>query len=617
MSNRNIKLVLPAFLYSLLLFSNILYAMDPPTVDAQESSQDESDSHKNLDPICQLLQENEFLHPSEALLVRDIIDSPEYKKIVGGLGYNLHKNKHIVPNVIFIGYHLPGGMEELLVVLVGVARIKELMPTIEKVIAHFVPENFPDGKRSELADKLLYFLDRLCSEHPKSEMPREKSLLKDYGPIAIAENITMKGQALLHEVTEDAMSRWMKGERKDNAVSNFNKFSDDIKHFFMLEFLQKQDESERIHFMDVLFEIIQNFFILNNIDAASVTIMAFRNITRLAGIPTKHLEEVNGFYKNKIMQPNPICLNFFPRFSVITNKYDVAYGLIKENSPYAFSELCTASRQLSDTKKRCAYSFELDPNFDYFFDAIDVTESAVENLYGCIFTSNNDRTISGKEYVKWSTADMVSFFKSHDRMDLLRGLLQLRIIDGATLYQKLSGDNDESKNLYSLLKPLLVSLLKGELGSMKEGQIDTNKNTPPTSPTKMKKSPSKGYSKARISSNRSTSPNSPLPTTDVPARAAPTRKKSSVSLKRLSHTSSSGSGSSSVSRRSESSEADTKSGSPEKRDSQEGLMKITKEPAPVKFGSVVRKLSYSNLATLEQVELELPMKLKPKTSQDP
>lgn len=584
MSYRDIILVLPTFLYSLLLFSNNVYAMDsdPPPTDLQESqaasdfdenppptdlpkSQAASDFDENPSHASGLFLKNEILRSPGAEFLLDICKSEGHRFLRNQLGRDLFIYNNIAAHVGSIGYFLPGGMEELLIVLVHLSQFKPLIPNIEKIIVQFAPEKFPNGKRSEIADKMLDYLDDVCREQRISDKPRQKICVPNYSGPEVVYNITMKQKFLFDQVDDPKMKAWLEDNKCNNAVSGYIKFTDNVRSLFMFEFLQVEDEIQRTNFMKNLFEIIQLFIDLNNYDGAISALTAYQNIKRLAPTTkTENSEKIGGFFI-KVLQHNPECLSCLPKFGEITRQYTQAYELYKKHSATALLELCQATSQLHEAKKKCTYSLKVQREFVDFLGAIDFDENAINHLYECVFAENQKFSLSEKGYSEWSTADLVHFFKSHGRLDLFRQLLPLKIIDGATLHEILSGNNDETKNLSSLLKPLLQQLYAGEIGFIKDKQIDNNKKNLTESPTKKNSPMSRNSLRSlpRVSAKKEKPPtNEKSPTNEAPPSVP---KRNNNSLRKMRNKSLSSSGSSGMLSESDKSEG------PKRKDLQGGF----------------------------------------------
>jgi len=206
MSYSDIKLVLPTFLYSLLLFSNDLYAMDPPP------DFDENPNHES-----ELFIENEILKSPDAESLRDLWNSLEYKYIEGELAKSLYKHINFAAHIVSIGNFLPGGMEGLLVVLVHLTRFNRLKPIIGKVMHQFTPDKFPNRKRSEIGKKLLSYLEDVCHMQRMSDK-YQQICLSNYSAHEIVCNITMKMQDLLLKVSDQDVRDWL----EDNNYKIFS-----------------------------------------------------------------------------------------------------------------------------------------------------------------------------------------------------------------------------------------------------------------------------------------------------------------------------------------------------------------------------------------------------------
>jgi len=339
---------------------------------------------------------------------------------------------------------------------------------------------------------------------------------------------------------------------------------------------------------------------------------AFQKVKLYAPTTTiENLKKIEEGLFLKIVHTNPECLSRLPNFGDIINKYTIAYDLYKKRSPNAILDLCQATCQLKEAKEKCTYSLRIQRDFMKFLDTIDFNKDVIVSLYESVFTNN--QKFSENIYSEWSTADLVIFFKSYGRMDLLRQLLASKITDGATLHELLSGNSAETKNLVSLLEPLLHQLLEGQIGSIKEAQIDNKKNIPTESPTN-NRSTSRSNLKPRVSSKRTKLPNLPPPkgetnslktTIDLPSGRSTKRDKSSLISKMRRSSSSS---SSSRLTFSDSNESEVKSESPERKDLQEGW-KIGNTPC-----TAPQIPSSLDLENLDEVEIELSL-IKP-PSQD-
>lgn len=579
MSNRDIKLVLPAFLYSFLLLSNNLFAMDPPPTDPDENPTHLSEVLNSPDAefngsfyyAGELFIKNNILSLPGAEALRDYWHSNEYQYLNNELALNLYKHKYIAAHIFSIGDFLSQGHEGVLLALVHLTRYPKLIPSIVKAINHFTPDKFPKGNRSEIADKLLRYLDDVCHKEIIAEKYREIRL-SNYSAREIVDNITMKMQDLLRDITDQDAKAWCKDNTCKNSFSNYQKFIDDIRLFFLFEFLLMEDEKSRNNFITNLNTITQYFIDINNISGAASASSAIKTIQKYRSRATiENPGKVIDPHFMDILHPNPECLSSLPNFGDIMTKYTTGFEDFKKRSQNGILELCLANRQLTQAKKTCFYSLNTQPEFMYFLDTIDFNEKSIKRLYKAIFINNQNIDTLTKVYREWSTVDLFNFFRFHRRMDLLRRLFLLEIMDGATLYQNLSSGSDESIELHTLLEPLLEQLLAGQIGSIKEAHINTNIDAPPTPPTSPTKSgtTNKKTLKSQASAIFGKQPTSPLKSTDSPTRER-TRKKDSLPQERYTSPSSSNSSRQTFS---ESSGAD----SPERMSSREGLMVFTKE----------------------------------------